>query len=247
MYNEPELRVTNPKISKWKYKPGKGGVWDLEMVLINPGAVPIEIDSICEYEQGRVGIDEHFLGEFKEPRGERPLGVYITQLPWVIEKGHFAISQRRVYTPDIESPIAVVIQYFVNRPKRTTVTSPPLKNCKILIPQSEKEIIDMLKQLKEELSRKFLLFKDAQAEIYRKRLYECIINTVEKSLHITDDLQDRIKEGYHSPICKVVGFLKQVMEFYKEGKWDEFNIKMKQAVDTLDDVIKRWNNDISSP
>jgi len=247
MYNDPELRVTSPKISKWEYRPGKGGIWDLEMVLINPGAVPIEIYSIWEYEQGRAKINEHFPALFKEPPKDRPVGVYVTQLPWIIEKGYFAISQRRVYTLDIENPIEVEIQYFVNKPKRVIVTSVPLKGCKILIPQSEKEIIDILKQLKEELFRKFLLFKDTQAEIYRDRLYRCIINTVEKLLHITDDLQSRIREGYYSPLCKVVGFLQQIIKSYNEGKWEVFNIKMEQTIGTLDDIIKRWDVDISLP
>lgn len=246
MYNDPELRVTSPKISKWKYKTGKGGVWDLEIALINPGAVPIEIDGICEYEKGKEKVSNEFPGEFKEAPEEKPVGVYITQLPWVIEKGHFAISKRRVCAPDIEGSIGVVIQYFVNRPKMITTISPSLKSCKCFVSHSDKEIIGMLKSIKIDLSKKLSLFYDIRDEIYKERLRECLVAAREKIIYILDDLQDRIKKGYNTKLSKVAGSFRKAIEYLtnSDEKWAEFDVLIRQLKDEIDNIIKEWDKDI---
>jgi hypothetical protein len=246
MYNDPELRVTQPKISKWKYRSQKDGVWDIEIVLINPGTVPIEVDRISEY-ISREKADKELPVQFIPPPENRPEGIFITQLPWIIKKGHFAISRRRIYTPDIEEPIKIVIQYFVNKPKRITVVSPPLKNYRKLPPLSEKRIVDMLKEVQKDLFKKLSLFENIQEEDYKNKLLECLIKIQAKIIYICDELQEDLKAGYHARLSKLIGFVKKAIRYLRdfENKWAEFGIVIRQFKNELDNIIKEWSRNIS--
>jgi len=246
MYNDPELRVTQPKISKWKYQPQKGGVWELEIVLVNPGTVPIEIDRISEY-IGKEKPGEELPAEFETPPSVRPEGVFINQLPWVIKSGHFAISRRKVYAPDVEGSIKIVVQYFVNRPKRVVVTSLPLKNCKKLTPLSEKRIVDILKEIQKDVNKKLSLFRDIPEEDYKNRLLECLRDAQNKIIYICDELQEDLKVGYHARLSKLAAFIEKVIKSLKnfEYKRDNFNIAVRQFDDELCNIIKEWSKEIS--
>lgn len=128
MRNDPELRAFcyPPEIVEPLVIGTKGFDFLIEIVIVNPGTVPAVITNIKEvFKDTTNGQDLTVQGRFDLPI-LRPIGVYISQLPWVVGGGKFAICRRRYNLPSKFKEKELLIQfkfnYFVSKKEKILKT-----------------------------------------------------------------------------------------------------------------------------
>lgn len=110
---------------------------------------------------------------------------------------------------------------------------------------SEKNILDSLQNSKDVLSVKYYsLRNDQHSEVIKNELYKIITDELKIISNIADNMKENIRAGYHSSICRAVDFLKEAKESYEKNDLKELINKTKYGIDKLDDIIKRWNDQI---
>lgn len=239
MFNDPDIRVNISEPKKWKDLE-TGYVWEIEMVFINPGSVPIEINGV-EYHKNEGWTP---VPELKSPPEIRPPEKFIDSWPWVVKKGEYAICRQLVTVRKEANLFKGEIKYVVRHKAKTRPFSVNVEGKKDYPLEFLRPIVEKLVQIERQLKDKFQIYRAVPMSQTKKEYLEVLMEALTELRGFWDLRKDyyiyelfQLTDEISKEIAKALGTIEASAQSLDKKEPDLATLESQNNI--IVDVVKK--------